>query len=110
TVKLDVGPVLVAHLHGDLREGERARLELKLDKSGAPVVLAYPDKDTPHMQDDPQLREMTCDPTFRRVLITDGCTPVGQAMARSAPASCSSASPRRGNRFRAWTRCVLSNA
>jgi len=83
TVKLDVGPVLVAHLHGDLREGERARLELKLDKSGAPVVLAFPDEDTPHMQDDPQLREMTCDPTFRRVLITDGCTPVGQAMARA---------------------------
>jgi NAD(P)-dependent dehydrogenase (short-subunit alcohol dehydrogenase family) len=74
--------VLVAHLHGDLREGERARLELKLDKSGAPVVFAMPDKDWPHMQDDPQLREMTCDPTFRRVLITDGCTPVGLAMAR----------------------------
>lgn len=83
TVKLDVGPVLVAHLHGDLKEGGRARLELKLDKSGAPVVLALPDKDTPHMQDDPQLREMTCDPTFRRVLITDGRTPVGQAMARA---------------------------
>lgn len=83
TVKLDVGPVLVAHLHHDLREGERTRLELKLDKSGAPVVFAMPDKDWPYMQDDSQLREMTCDPMFRRVLITDGCTPVGQAMARA---------------------------
>jgi NAD(P)-dependent dehydrogenase (short-subunit alcohol dehydrogenase family)/uncharacterized OB-fold protein len=83
TVKLDAGPVLVAHLHGDTVEGGRVRLELKLDKGGAPVVLALPDKDTPHMHDDPQLREMTCDPKYRRVLITDGSTPVGQAMARA---------------------------
>jgi NAD(P)-dependent dehydrogenase (short-subunit alcohol dehydrogenase family)/uncharacterized OB-fold protein len=83
TVRLDAGPVLVAHLHGDTREGARVRLELKLDKSGAPVVLALPDKDTPHMQDDPQLRELTCDPKFRRVLITDGRTAVGQAMAKA---------------------------
>jgi NAD(P)-dependent dehydrogenase (short-subunit alcohol dehydrogenase family)/uncharacterized OB-fold protein len=83
TVKLDAGPVLVAHLHGDTKEGARVRLELKLDKSGAPVVLALPDKDTPHMQDDPQLRELTCDPKFRRVLITDGRTAVGQAMAKA---------------------------
>jgi len=39
TVKLDVGPVLIAHLHGDLREGGRARLELKLDKAGRPSCL-----------------------------------------------------------------------
>jgi NAD(P)-dependent dehydrogenase (short-subunit alcohol dehydrogenase family) len=35
------------------------------------------------MADDPQLREMTCDPKFRRVLITDGRTAVGQAMAKA---------------------------
>ena len=34
TVKLDAGPVVVAHLHGDTVEGGRVRLELKLDKSG----------------------------------------------------------------------------
>jgi NAD(P)-dependent dehydrogenase (short-subunit alcohol dehydrogenase family)/uncharacterized OB-fold protein len=83
TVKLDAGPVLLAHLHGDSREGARVRLELKLDKSGGPVVLALPEMDTPHMQDDPQLRELTCDPKFRRVLITDGRTAVGQAMAKA---------------------------
>jgi NAD(P)-dependent dehydrogenase (short-subunit alcohol dehydrogenase family)/uncharacterized OB-fold protein len=83
TVTLDAGPLLVAHLHGDTQEGARVRLELKLDKSGAPVVLALPDQDTPHMQDDPQLRELTCDPKFRRVLITDGRTAVGQAMAKA---------------------------
>jgi NAD(P)-dependent dehydrogenase (short-subunit alcohol dehydrogenase family)/uncharacterized OB-fold protein len=81
--KLDCGPVVLSHLHGDVREGERVRLELKLDKSGAPVMIAIPEKDTEHMADDPQLREMTCDPKFRRVLITDGRTPVGQAMAKA---------------------------
>ena len=83
TVKLDAGPVLVAHLHDDAREGARVRLALKLDKSGAPVMLALPAQETDNMQDDPQLRELTCDPKFRRVLITDGRTSVGQAMAKA---------------------------
>ncbi len=83
TVKLDAGPVMVAHLHGDTREGDRVRLELKLDKSGSAVAIALPEQDTPNMADDPHLREMTCDPKFRRVLITDGRTPVGQAMAKA---------------------------
>jgi len=83
TVKLDAGPVLVAHLHDDAREGARVRLALKLDKSGAPVMLALPAQETDNMLDDPQLRELTCDPKFRRVLITDGRTAVGQAMAKA---------------------------
>jgi NAD(P)-dependent dehydrogenase (short-subunit alcohol dehydrogenase family)/uncharacterized OB-fold protein len=83
TVKLDAGPALLAHLHDDATQGGRVRLELKLDKSGACVVLALPEKDTPHMQDDRQLRELTCNPHFRRVLITDGRTVVGQAMAKA---------------------------
>ena len=83
TVKLDVGPVVVAHLHGDAVEGGRVRLELKLDKSGSAVAIALPEKDTENMADDPHLREMTCDPKFRRVLITDGRTTVGQAMAQA---------------------------
>jgi NAD(P)-dependent dehydrogenase (short-subunit alcohol dehydrogenase family)/uncharacterized OB-fold protein len=83
TVKLDVGPVVVAHLHGDAVEGARVRLELKLDKSDSAVVMALPEKDTENMVDDPHLREMTCDPKFRRVLITDGRTSVGQAMAQA---------------------------
>jgi len=82
-VKLDVGPVVIAHLHGDVLEGQRARLQFKLDKGGAPVAIALPEKDTPNMADDPQWREMTCDPKFRRVLITDGRTAVGQAMAKA---------------------------
>jgi len=83
TVKLDAGPVVIAHLHGDTVEGARVLLELKLDRSGSAVAIAMPETDTPNMADDPQLREMTCDPKFRRVLITDGRNPVGQAMAET---------------------------
>jgi NAD(P)-dependent dehydrogenase (short-subunit alcohol dehydrogenase family)/uncharacterized OB-fold protein len=83
TVKLDAGPVIVAHLHGDTVEGERVKLVLKLDKSGSAVMLALPAQETPHMQADPQLREMTCDPRYRRVLISDGRNAVGQAVAKA---------------------------
>ncbi len=82
-VKLDAGPTAVAHLHGDVGVKARVRLELKLDRSGAPVMVALPQEDTPNMADDPALREMTCDPKFRRVLITDGRNALGQAMAKA---------------------------
>jgi NAD(P)-dependent dehydrogenase (short-subunit alcohol dehydrogenase family) len=42
---------------------------------------------TPNMQADRQLREMTCDPKDRRVLITDGRGPVGQAVAQALAAA-----------------------
>jgi NAD(P)-dependent dehydrogenase (short-subunit alcohol dehydrogenase family)/uncharacterized OB-fold protein len=83
TVQLDAGPMVVAHLHGDTVEGARVKLALKLDKSGSAVVLALPAEETPDMEADPILREMTCDPKFRRVLITDGRNAVGQAMAKA---------------------------
>src|SRR4029077_17037330 len=82
TVKLDAGPVVVAHLHGDAGGGGRVRLELKLDKSGSAVVMALPEKDTENMADDPHLREMTCDPKFPRVLMREGHTRVGQVVAK----------------------------
>src|SRR6202008_3955047 len=47
------------------------------------VTSPLPQQDTPNMADDPHLREMTCDPKFRRVLITNGRTEVGQAMAKA---------------------------
>ena len=80
TVALDAGPAVIAHLHGDVREGDRVRLALKLDKSGQAVAIALPEKETPNMGDDPQLRELTLDPKFRRVLVTDARTPVGRAV------------------------------
>ena len=83
TVKLDCGPAIVAHVHGDVTDGDRVRMSLKLDRSGQAVAFALPVRDTPDMADDPQLREMTCDPKFRRALVTDGRTAVGQAAAKA---------------------------
>jgi NAD(P)-dependent dehydrogenase (short-subunit alcohol dehydrogenase family)/uncharacterized OB-fold protein len=82
-VTLDCGPQVIAHLHGECLEGERVKLSLQLDKSGQPVIFAMPATETPHMHDDPQWREMTADPKYRRVLITDGRCAVGLALARS---------------------------
>ncbi len=83
TILLDCGPVMIAHLHADVQEGDKVRLSLHLDKSGQAVAFAMPVEDVPDMAADRQLREMTCDPKFRRVLICDGRTPAGFAMAKA---------------------------
>lgn len=83
TVKLDCGPSIVAHVHGDVDEGDRVTMALKLDRSGQAAAFALPAKETPDMADDKQLREMTCDPKFRRALVTDGRTTTGQACAKA---------------------------
>lgn len=82
TVRLDAGPSVVAHVHQDCADGTRVRLVLRLDRAGQAVMIALPEPETPHMADDPVLRETTCDPKYRRVLITDGKSVVGQALAR----------------------------
>jgi NAD(P)-dependent dehydrogenase (short-subunit alcohol dehydrogenase family)/uncharacterized OB-fold protein len=83
-VKLDAGPTVVVHLHGDVGPPPaRVRVGARLDKAGMGVLVSFPDRDVPNMADDRQLREMTCDPKFRKVLITDGKTAVGQALARA---------------------------
>jgi NAD(P)-dependent dehydrogenase (short-subunit alcohol dehydrogenase family)/uncharacterized OB-fold protein len=80
-VRLDCGPVVVAHLHGDCPPApSRVRVRAALDRAGQASLVAIPEKDTPNMADDRQLREMTCDPKFRKVLITDAKTPLGQAL------------------------------
>ncbi|RKE79396.1 short-subunit dehydrogenase [Rhizobium sp. AG855] len=82
-VTSDCGPRIIANLNRGCLEGERVRLTLQLDKSGNAAVFAWPEKDEPHMDDDPALREMTANPKFRRALVTDGRNPVGQAMAKA---------------------------
>jgi NAD(P)-dependent dehydrogenase (short-subunit alcohol dehydrogenase family)/uncharacterized OB-fold protein len=80
-VRLDCGPVVVAHLHGDCpRSPSRVRVLANIDRAGQAALLAIPENETPNMSDDRQLREMTCDPKFRKVLITDAKSPVGQAV------------------------------
>jgi len=87
-VRLDVGPTLVAHLHGGCAPApSRVRVGARLDKSGQGVLLAFPINEVPNMADDHELREMTCDPKFRKVLVTDGKTAVGQAIVRGVIAA-----------------------
>ncbi len=87
-VKLDAGPNVVAHLHGDVDGApSRVRIGALLDRAGQAVLVALPDKDTPNMSDDRQLREMTCDPKFRKALVTDAKTAVGQATVRALVAA-----------------------
>lgn len=83
-VRLDAGPILLAHLHGDCAVApSRVRVRAHLDKSGQAVLIALPPEDTTNMADEPILREMTSDPKFRKVLITDGKSAAGQAIAKA---------------------------
>jgi len=83
-VLLDAGPTVVVHLHGDVpAPPARVRVGARLDKAGMAVLVGFPEKDVPNMADDRQLREMTCDPRFRKALVTDGKTDVGQALVRA---------------------------
>ncbi|MDU8926735.1 SDR family NAD(P)-dependent oxidoreductase [Alisedimentitalea sp. MJ-SS2] len=83
SVKLDAGPVIIAHVHGDVERGARVRLENKLDRSGQGVLLAMPEERSPDMEDDPQLRAMSSDPKLRRVLIADGRNSNAVALAQA---------------------------
>ena len=80
-VGMECGPTVVAHLHADCEEGHPVVMSLQLDKSGQAVAFAHPERETPNMTDDKQWREMTADPKFRRVLVTNGRSIVGQEAA-----------------------------
>jgi NAD(P)-dependent dehydrogenase (short-subunit alcohol dehydrogenase family)/uncharacterized OB-fold protein len=83
-VRLDAGPTLVVHLHGGCAPPpSRVRVGARLDKSGQGVLMAFPIDEVSNMADDRQLRDMTCDPKFRKVLVTDGKSEVGQAVVRA---------------------------
>ncbi|MBS0339878.1 MAG: SDR family NAD(P)-dependent oxidoreductase [Proteobacteria bacterium] len=86
-VHLDAGPTLVVHLHGEVEDSKetltRVRVGARLDRAGQAVLIGFPNEGSPHMADDKMLREMTSDPKFRKVLVTDGKTPVGQEVVRA---------------------------
>jgi NAD(P)-dependent dehydrogenase (short-subunit alcohol dehydrogenase family) len=77
-VGMACGPTIVAHLHAGCAEGLPVVMSLQIDKSGQAVAFAHPTRETPNMTDDRQWREMTADPKFRRILVTNGRSAVGQ--------------------------------
>ncbi|MBV6273929.1 SDR family NAD(P)-dependent oxidoreductase [Alcaligenaceae bacterium CGII-47] len=83
-VRLDAGPSLMVHLHGEVGDAPtRVRVGARLDRGGQAVLIGFPYEGSPHMADDKMLREMTSDPKFRKALVTDGKTAVGQAIVRA---------------------------
>ena len=83
-VRLDAGATLMLHLHGDVPDAPaRVKVGARLDRAGQAVLIAFPEMETPNMADDPMLREMGCDPRFRKVLVTDGKSAVGQALVKA---------------------------
>jgi NAD(P)-dependent dehydrogenase (short-subunit alcohol dehydrogenase family)/uncharacterized OB-fold protein len=88
-VHLDCGPTVIAHLHCAVSGAPcRVRIEARLDKAGQAVLIAFAHSNdrggaAATMADDRQLREMTCDPRSRKVLVTDGKTAVGHALVRA---------------------------
>ena len=85
-VQLDAGPTLMVHLHGESSPATRPRASASARASTAPaqaVLIGFPDEESEHMADDKMLREMTSDPKFRKVLVTDGKTAVGQALVQA---------------------------
>ena len=81
SVRLPCEVSVIAHLHGDVGAAEAAvRLVPRLDRAGNAAFVALPPEDTPHMHDDPTLREFSAHPRLRRALVTDARSAVGQAM------------------------------
>ena len=108
-VQLAAGPSLIVHLHGEVGDAPApVKVGVLLDRAGQAVLIGFPaavdgpplDGGAPprgagaerpganklwseHMADDKMLREMTSDPKFRKVLVTDGKTAVGQAIVQA---------------------------
>lgn len=83
-VRLDSGPTVIVHLHGEVGEpAARVHVGARLDRAGQAVLIGFPPEASEHMSDDRMLREMTSDPKFRKILVTDGKTAVGQAMVQA---------------------------
>jgi NAD(P)-dependent dehydrogenase (short-subunit alcohol dehydrogenase family)/uncharacterized OB-fold protein len=82
-VKLDAGPSVVAHLHEAIRNApSRVVVSARLDRAGQAVIVAFPEKEAVAMAEDVRLREFTCDPANRKILVTDGKSAVGQALVK----------------------------
>ena len=87
-VRLDVGVNVIAYVHTSVGGAPcRVRAEAALDRAGEAVLVAVPEQGRAQLSDDPKLREMTCDPRLRKVLVTDGKSPIGQATARALAAA-----------------------
>lgn len=85
-VALDAGPVALAHLHKGLQSGDRAEMQLMLDKGGNAALFALPAEGNSDMTD-PQWREFVVPVTGRTVLVSDARSVIGKAVVRALHAA-----------------------
>ena len=85
-VALDAGPVALVHLHKDLRFGDRAEMQIMLDKGGNAALFALPAGGNPDMTD-PQWLEFVVPVTGRTVLVSDARSAIGKAVVRALHAA-----------------------
>jgi len=87
-VRLDGGATLVAYVHEGIGPAPcRVRVEAALDRAGEAVLVAVPPDKRTNFSADPKLREMTCDPQARKILVTDSKSAIGQAVVRALAAA-----------------------
>ena len=88
TVRLDSGVSVIAYVHERVGAPPcRVRVAAALDRAGQGVLVALPEHGTADLSEDAKMRELTCDPRSRKVLITDGKSAPGQAIARALAAA-----------------------
>jgi NAD(P)-dependent dehydrogenase (short-subunit alcohol dehydrogenase family)/uncharacterized OB-fold protein len=82
-VRLDAGPTLVTHIHQSVPSAPAAvQVTARLDKAGQAALVARPPGEDIAMTDDPNIREMGCDPRGLNILVTDATTAVGESLVR----------------------------
>ena len=80
-VKLDCGPTVVTHLHQSVGDAPcEVRVTVRLDRAGQAALVARAPSEDVRMNDDPRIREMSCDPRGCNVLVTDPFTALGRAL------------------------------
>ena len=83
-VRLDAGVNVVGYVHAIVGAAPcRVRVEAALDRAGQAALIVMPEQGRPGLSEDPNLRELTCDPRGRKILVTDGKTLVGQAIVQA---------------------------
>ena len=82
-VRLEAGPTIVAHLHRCVPAAPAAvQIVARLDRAGHAALIARLPGEDITMTDDPNIRQMSCDPRGLNILITDATTAVGESLVR----------------------------
>jgi NAD(P)-dependent dehydrogenase (short-subunit alcohol dehydrogenase family)/uncharacterized OB-fold protein len=79
-IRLDCGPSVIAHLHGDTltTAGMRVKMALRLDRAGCGVLVALPVE---------EVSEVTKDMQSKRILVTDAGSATGAALVHALATS-----------------------